>query len=327
MSVHVVAEAGQCMEGDVNLAIGMARRARDAGCWGFKVQLLQPHKIAHPDAPKYWDDTLPTQTQAEAFKYAGIVDYAAWLPVKLACDHMGIEFFATPFDLEAVEALERIGVRHYKIASGDITYRQLIETVASTGKHVIISTGAANLGEIEAAVQWVGRHAPITLLACTLSYPTMDDDANLARITTLRRQFPRCAVGYSDHTLGTRTALAAAALGATMLEKHYTVRKQTSHVPDDAMALRPHEMRKYVEYAQEGAILRGHGRLEPDESELPAWRNARRSIYAARDLKTGHTLADEDVVFLRPGGHISPASWPKLRGMRLTGPVCAGEPL
>lgn len=308
------------MQGSVELAIRMAQAAHDAGAWGFKSQLLKPDTIAAPDAPLYWDDAFGTTNQREAFDLAGLVDYGAWSAVKEACDDIGIVFFATPFDLDAAWTLADMGVRHFKIASGDLTYRDLILACAGSGGEVILSTGAAYDYEIDRALEW----APdATVLACTLSYPTSLDAAHLARIETLRNRYPSNRVGYSDHTSSDLTALAAAALGAELLEVHYTHDRTAADVADHAMAIDPEGLRYYCVAARVGADLRGSGGLVPCTQEDRARRGARRSAHAARDLPAGHQLVPGDVVWLRPGGPLEP--WEPMVGRCTVEAVQAGE--
>ena len=322
MTPRVVAEAGQCNQGQVDLAIRMAGAAHDAGAWGFKTQLLTPEKIAAPDAPKYWDDGFGTTNQREAFTRAGLVDYGAWSAVKEACDEIGIAFFATPFDLDAVWTLAEMGVKHFKIASGDLTYRDLILACAGSGAEVILSTGAAHQDEIDRALEW----APdATILACTLSYPTPLTSAHLARIDALKARYRWTRVGYSDHTSHPATALAAAAMGADMLEVHYTHDQNADDVPDHAMAVDPDGLLRYCEAAHVGATLRGDGTLAPRPEELRARQGARRSAHATRDLPAGHVLTLGDVEWLRPEGPIEP--WQPYVGLTLAGSVRAGEPV
>jgi sialic acid synthase SpsE len=304
----------------VDLAIRMAYDAKTAGAWGFKTQLLQPELIASADAPKYWDDTLGTRTQREAFTKAGLVDYGAWAEVKAACDDIGIVFFATPFDLTAVEALHAMGVQHYKVASGDLTYRDLIRACRDTGGEVILSTGAAYKQEIDRALTW----APdATLLACTLSYPTPYHAAHLARIERLRKEYPPNRVGYSDHTSWPRTALAAAALGADLLEVHYTHDNDAADVPDHAIAVDPQRLAEYCAYADMGAMLRGSSDLIPCDEELRARRGARRSAHATRDLIPGQRLTPDDYVWVRPAGPVAP--WHDVDGKTVIEAVAAGK--
>lgn len=328
-SIRVVAEAGQMMDGSLDKAIDMAWQASQAGAWGFKVQLLEPEKIAGLGAEKYWTDNIGTTNQREAFDKAGIIRYGDWKEVKQACDEFGIEFFATPFDPEAVEALEAINVVLYKIASGDITNKPLLQLVATTGKPIVLSTGASYSDEISRAYDWItqvspnGAHANIALLACSLIYPCRPENANLNRITTLKLDYD--FVGYSDHTTGTHTALAATALGATILEKHYTTTPNGQNVPDHAMAIDPDQLAEYVELAEHGQKLRGTGLMTPLPGEEPARKSARRSLHASRDIRKGSIFREEDLIPLRPGGGWEPEDWEDLMGCKSDRAYKAGE--
>lgn len=322
MTVKVCAEAGQCHMGSVDTAITMARAARQAGASMFKVQLLTPHKIATADAGLYWKDDLGNRNQREAFTRAGLIDYGAWGAVKEACDGIGIEFLATPFDLDAIEALEAIGVSTYKVASGDITYRLLLETLNETGKSVVLSTGASEGKDVILALDWLAD-CQVTLLACTLSYPTPNHAAHLARIQTLRRYSD--SVGYSDHTESVVTGLAAAALGAELLEKHFTLDNHGPDVPDHKMALEPAALAEYVRWAEVGAALRGSGDLCVSPEERDARHGARRGVYARRPIGPLQEVVLEDLAFLRPANGISPADYPHLVGAICTQDLEPGD--
>ncbi len=167
---YVIAEAGQCMEGDIDIAIKMAVDAADAGAWGFKVQFLRPETIATSDAPKYWTDSFGTTNQRDAFDLAGCIHYDEWQPVVDACNDNGINFLATPFDLDAVDALEGYGCSRFKIASGDITYLPLLKRIGETRGTAILSTGASTLIEVRDALACLinAGISEVALLACSL---------------------------------------------------------------------------------------------------------------------------------------------------------------
>lgn len=297
----------------------MAEWAAQAGAWGFKTQLLTPSTLAASGAPKYWSDDYGTRDQREAFARAGVVDYGCWREVKDACDSFGIEFLASPFDLHAVDVLADMGVRYFKVASGDITYRDLIRACRDAGE-VILSTGASYYIEIQRALTWAHN---ATLLACTLAYPTPLAAAHLGRIERLRREFPGVPVGYSDHTSAPITAWSAAVLGARMLEVHYTHDKNADDVPDHRMAVDPDELRAYVDAAFGGVQVRGSTGLVPCPEESAAREGARRSAHAVRDLQAGERLAAGDVVWLRPDGPIQP--WHETVGRVVLDNTRAGE--
>ncbi len=315
---RVIAEAGANHNNSVERAVEMSRLAAAAGAWAIKFQLYKADTISVPASPKYWTDPFGTRSQHEAFALSDKLDYERYAEIAEACRTLGIVFFATPFDLEAVEALERMWCPLYKIASGDLTHRPLLEAVAATGKPVLLSTGAATLEEIRDAVGWMGLGPDrLVLLACTLTYPTPDADANFARIATLREEFAPHLIGVSDHTLGTAGAWMTAALGGVCIEKHYTIDKDLPDVPDHAMSVDPHELGEMVVAGERGAVLAGDAWIGVRASEEPARANARRSIVLERDVEAGVPLTPDDLGFKRPGTGISPAHADRVLGRRL----------
>jgi sialic acid synthase SpsE len=328
----VVAEIGQG-KGSMDYITRAMRRAHQAGCWAAKIQLLQPETIAQPDAPVYWDERRPEVTdQRSSFATVGCLDYGELAGLLDTSRTIGIELIATPFDLEAVALMARAGMRWCKIASGDITNRPLVEVVAEAFPDgVILSTGAAEDREIEEAIEWIGE--PWAVLACTLAYPTPLQDAELARVRTLRQLVENRArggrIGYSDHTDASSTAGYAVAAGATVLEKHFTLDRSDGSVPDNSFALDPHGMADYVSTANTVAGLLGSGRLGSTAVEQPARAGARRSICAARDLPAGHRIATGDLVMLRPA---TPEGFAPTEAHRVTGcttsrAIPAGSPI
>jgi len=304
---RVVAEAGANHNNSVDRAILMAQRAAAAGAWGVKYQLYKADSIAVRESPKYWTDDIGTRTQYEAFELSDRLEYGDYAKVARACKELGIAFFATPFDIPAVEALESMDAPLYKIASGDITHRPLLEAVAATGKPMLLSTGASTKEEIAQAIEWIG-YGPDKLvpLVCTLTYPTPDDDGHFSRIETFRREFSPYLIGMSDHTIGPEGGWMAAALGAVCIEKHYTLDKKLPDVPDHSISVDPDELAALVRACDRGAVLRGSAAIEVHESELPARNNARRSIVLERDVPAGHVFEADDLGFKRPGTGIPP---------------------
>jgi N,N'-diacetyllegionaminate synthase len=315
---HVIAEAGVNHNNSIERAIEMAQKAHAAGAWAIKFQLYTADSLAVPDSPKYWSDPFGTSSQYEAFQASSQLDYRDYGPLAEACESLGIVFFATPFDLDAVDALERMRAPLYKIASGDITHRPLIEAVAATGKPVIMSTGAARVEEIRRAIEWSGLGPDrLVLLLCTLTYPTPDVDAHFSRLVTMRELFSPYLIGVSDHTLGVAGAWLTAALGGVCIEKHYTLDKSLPDVPDHAISVEPNELREMVAACDRTAILLGSSELRIQNSEMPARENARRSIVLDRDVPAGGVLAEQDLAFKRPGTGIPPADLDTVVGRRL----------
>jgi sialic acid synthase SpsE len=315
---HVIAEAGANHNNSVERAIEMSREAAAAGAWGIKFQLYKADTISVPQSPKYWTDPFGTKSQFEAFQLSDKLAYQDYSEIADACKEMGIVFFATPFDLPAVDALESMWCPLYKIASADITHKPLLEAVAATGKPILLSTGAATLDEVKQAVDWMGLGPDkLVLLACTLTYPTPDPDANFARITTFRQEFSPYLVGMSDHTLGVAGAWMTAALGGVCIEKHYTIDKGLPDVPDHAMSVDPAELGEMVAACDRAAVLAGDPWIGVRESEEPARANARRSIVLERDVAAGVAITAEDLGYKRPGTGIPPFEADKVIGRAL----------
>jgi sialic acid synthase SpsE len=314
---RVIAEAGANHNNSVETAIEMARRAADAGAWAVKYQLYKAETISVRESPKYWTDEIGTATQFEAFKKSDKLDYAAYGEVAAACRELGIAFFATPFDLAAVDALEEMQAPVYKIASGDITFRPLIEAVAATGKPLLLSTGAATREEVEQAVEWSGLGPDkLVLLVCTLAYPTDDEDGHFARIPAFAEAFAPYLIGMSDHTLGPAGAWMTAALGGVCIEKHYTLDKTLPDIPDHKISVDPPELAEMVEACDRAATMRGESWIGVRPAEEPARANARRSIVLERPVAAGAALAAADLGFKRPGSGLSPALADRVVGRR-----------
>ncbi len=311
----MIAEAGVNHGNSVETAIELASEAAAAGAWAIKYQLYKADTISVPDSPKYWHDEIDTATQHEAFSRSDKLDYADYGEVAAACRELGIVFFATPFDPAAIDALETIGAPLYKIASGDLTHRPLIEAVAATGKPILLSTGAATADEVAQAVEWTGLGPDrLVLLACTLTYPTPDEDGHFARLERFRREFSPYLCGFSDHTLGHEGGWMTAALGGVCIEKHYTLDKALTDVPDHAISVDPPELSALVRACNRGALLRGEDWIGVRTSEEPARLSARRSIVLERDVAAGAKLTRPDLAFKRPGGGIPPFELDRVLG-------------
>lgn len=325
---RVIAEAGVNHGNSVDRAIELAEAAARSNAWAVKYQFYKAETIARRDSAKYWNDNAASSTQFEAFAESSRLDYLDYRPVAERCSELGIGFFSTPFDLAAVDAMEELGCPIYKIASGDITFGPLLDRVKETGKPVLLSTGASTVSEVAAAVERLGGlGAPVVLLVCTLTYPTPDEDGNFQRIQSMRDSFPGHLVGFSDHTLGAIGGAMAGALGACCIEKHFTLDKTLTDVPDHAMSVDEGELHELVLLAERSAVLRGGPEIGPVESELRARVGARRSIVAGRDLPSGAVVELEDLAFLRPGDGMSPMIAAELVGRRLAHDVPRGRPL
>lgn len=327
--VEMIVEYGQVS--DLPTALRQVEATAEIGAQVAKWQVFDPKRLAGPEALRYWGQELGgKENQREMFDKLGCLSREDWAKVARACHDNGVQFMATPFDLEAVDMLDLLGVTAFKIASGDVTYRPLIEKVAATGKKVYLSTGASSTEEIFDAARWL-HGSDVILMACDLVYPCAAQDSSIAsQMANLRRMermyadvpaWPVIGLGYSDHTQEVITGAVAVSLGATVLEKHITIDKDRG-TPDDKMALTVSEAQAYLRAANDASEIVEPVRGDP---QAPARVGARRSAHATRDLGTGHRLNAEDVAWLRPcpEGSIPPSR--DLAGLTLVRPVKAGQ--
>jgi sialic acid synthase SpsE len=316
--VLVIAEIGNNHEGDFALAEAMIARAAEAGAGAVKFQTIVPDRLVSPA-----DENRIRQLSRFQLRYDQFEQLA-----RTAARH-DLLFLSTPFDLESARFLAPL-VPAFKIASGDNNFLPLIETVARTGKPILLSTGLMNLAEAAGTrdfIRGIWREAGIqqnlALLHCVVNYPTSPENAHLAAIRSL------CSlgvtVGYSDHTLGIEAAVLAVALGARIIEKHFTLDKSHSDFRDHQLSADPAELKELVQRVREAETLLGEGekRLLASEEEMAP--RVRRSIVAAGDLQAGAILTREDLTWVRPGGGLAPGQEGELLGMRLTRPVSRGE--
>ncbi len=233
------------------------------------------------------------------------------------CDLKNIIFLSSPFDFEAVDDLEKVGVPAYKIASSELSDPLLVKYIASKGKPIILSTGKANLDEVREALEWISStgNDQVILLHCTVSYPATYDSINLKAMQTLKEKFS-CLVGLSDHNEENLTVVAAIAMGATVIEKHVTLDKTMSG-PDHAFALNPLQFKEMVSWARKAEISLGNGIKEPHASELVGRERGNRSIHLKRKLMKGDTIKLEDLIIKRPAYGIHGRELTKVVGKKL----------
>ena len=316
-SCRVIAEAGVNHNNSIERAIQMAVEAKKAGAWAVKYQLYKAGTLTVRNSPKYWTDSLDTSTQFDAFSASDHLDYGQYREVSEECKRIGISFFATPFDFEAISVLESFDVPLYKIASGDITYKSFLQEIGRTGKPVLLSTGASTKTEVMNAIEWLGGDSSkICPLVCTLTYPTPDTDANFARIQRFQKDLPDFLIGFSDHTIGPEGGWMVAALGGVCIEKHYTLDKTLALVPDHAISVDPPELSELVRACNRGALMRGNESTEYADSEGDARSNARRSLVSVGPIEIGTPFDPDLVVAKRPGIGIEPWRAESLVGKR-----------
>jgi N-acetylneuraminate synthase/N,N'-diacetyllegionaminate synthase len=252
-----------------------------------------------------------------------------FMQLKDTADRQGVLFLSTPFDLDSARFLESL-VPAFKIASGDIDFFPLLQTVALTGKPVMLSSGLATLDEIQRAVTCIRDvwqreciDQELAVLHCVASYPTPPDEANLRCIETLRQ--PGVTVGYSDHTLGIEAPVLAVALGARIIEKHFTLDKNYSEFRDHHISADPEEMADLVRRVRTAAAMLGDGKKEPQPCERASLHTIRRSIVAGRPLSRGHCICLDDLSWTRPQKGMKAGQENLIVGKRLTADLAEGD--
>ena len=311
MSILIIAEAGVNHNGSLAMAKQLADAAKAAGADIVKFQTATPELVISRFAEKaeyQKAETGEAESQLEMCKRIHLT-FDEHARLKEYCDSIGIAYLSTPFDLDSIDFLEQLGTPLWKVPSGEITNLPYLEKIAATKKPVILSTGMSMISEIEDALTILedGGAGPITLLHCNTEYPTPIEDANLLAMQDLREQFG-LPVGYSDHTAGIEADIAAAALGAVVIEKHFTLDKALPG-PDHKASLSPEELTAMVAAVRKTELALGDGRKHVTESEAKNKPIARKSILAKRDIKKGETFTPENLTVKRPGDGISPMRW------------------
>ena len=306
---YVIAEAGVNHNCDVQLGYKLIETAGAAGADAIKFQSYTASKIATRVAPRYWVEPAdPTGTQWDTFDKLDKLDSRDFKSLLGHARHVGLTAFSTPFDDEAVDFLASLDVPAFKIASADLTCHGLIERAARVGRPMLLSTGTSTLAEVEEALEVCRRagNDEVALLHCTLKYPCPPEAINLRMMEHLMRAFPGVPVGLSDHSLGISVPQAAVALGACVIEKHYTVDKKLPGSPDHHLSVDPAEMRAMVDGIRtvERALGKAEKGVEPMERE--AYLYARRSVTSKVSIPRGVAITREMLTYKRPGTGISP---------------------
>lgn len=311
MSVYIIAEAGINHNGNIDLAKDMIVVAKEAGVNAIKFQTFKSEKLVIITAKKAeYQQNMNSicETQLEMLKKLELNE-AQFIELKEYCFKLKIDFLSTPFDLDSIDFLNQIGICKWKIPSGEITNLPYLIKIAQTKLPVILSTGMSTLGEVETAVKVLKKYGSceISLLHCTTEYPTPFEDVNLKAMITMQEYF-NIPVGYSDHTLGIDISIAAAAMGAIIIEKHFTLDRYMEG-PDHQASLEPGELRKMVEAIRHVEHALGDGIKKPVKSELKNINVARKSLVASRRITKGEVFTEENLTTKRPGDGISPMAW------------------
>lgn len=297
--VYVIAEAGVNHNGSLEAAIRLVDVAVQAGAQAVKFQMFQADQLAseQADLANYQQGNDRYHDQKSMLKQYEL-SKESFHQLKTYCDQQNITFLATPFDFASAETLHEMGVTAFKLSSGDLTHLPLLEQISSYRKPMILSTGMATMGEIERSLDFLGSKAEVVLLHCTSSYPAPPEETNLRVMKTLANAFGR-PTGFSDHTEGLEIPLAATALGAAVIEKHFTL-SRSMEGPDHASSLEPGELNALIKGIRKVESALGHSQKKVAKAETDTLMKVRRGIYAARDLPRGHRLTVEDFHYLRP---------------------------
>jgi N,N'-diacetyllegionaminate synthase len=323
----VIAEAGVNHNGDLHMARQLIDEAVRAGADAVKFQTFKAEQVMSAQAPKaayQQEHTGADESQIDMVRKFEL-PFEAFRDLAGYSIDQGILFISTPFDFESADFLAELGVPAIKVPSGEVTNLPFLAHIARKKMPMILSTGMANLAEVDTAVRTIKAvsDSPFGLLHCVSSYPAAPEDANLRAMETMRAAF-QVPVGYSDHTLGIEVALAAVALGGCIIEKHYTLDRSLPG-PDHQASLEPDGLAELVEGIRTVEQALGHGRKEPVASEANTAEVARRSLVAARDIAAGSELKEEMVAVLRPGTGIPPGMREYLLGHKVARDVAAGS--
>jgi len=319
--VFIIAEIGNNHEGNFELAKQMISQAAVAGADAVKFQTFVPKNLVS-------NDNEERLKQLSKFQ----LSYDQFAELSLIAKEKGLIFFSTPFDIETAKFLNTIQPI-FKIASGDNNFYPLIDTVASFGKPMIVSTGVADLALIKKVYNkifkiWAGKkkdYPGLALLHCVASYPVPDEQANIASIIYLKKLFPEVIIGYSDHTLGIDAAVLSVIAGARIIEKHFTVDKNYSNFRDHKLSADPKEMRLLVDQVRKAEVMLGIEEKKPQNCENEMNIAGRRSIAAARNLSIGSILAWNDLIWVRPGTGFPPGDENRIIGKKIIRELKMGQ--
>lgn len=315
---YIIAEAGVNHNGDFELAKKMILEGKKAGVDAVKFQTFKAGNLVASNAKKadyQLKSTDNKESQQDMLKKLEL-SFREFCLLKEYAAELDIDFISTPFDEESVDFLDTLNMPFWKIPSGEITNLPYLLKIAKTKKPIILSTGMCTMEEIGEALDIFGDYnrEDITLLHCNTEYPTPFEDVNLNAMKTLKEKF-HVKVGYSDHTQGIEIPIAAVALGAEVIEKHFTLDKNMPG-PDHKASLEPDELKEMVKAIRNIEIALGNGEKYPSESEKKNIAVARKSIVAKKDIKKGDIFTEENITTKRPGNGISPMEWFKVLGRK-----------
>lgn len=322
MGIRIVAEIGCNHNGQVQMAEKMLVKAYECGATTVKFQIFNSENLVSVIAPKAEYQTRNThsnESQIQMLKKLEL-DRAEYLQIKKLADEVGIEIFATAFDEASVDFLHSIGQKIWKIPSGEITNLPLLEKIRDLeccDKEIILSTGMSTIEEIRAATACLegSKDTKLTILHCNTDYPTVDTDMNVLAMTKLAKDFPSWHVGLSDHSLGTVAAVLSVGLGATFIEKHFTLDKSFLG-PDHVASVSPEELKQLCADVRRAENMLGQYKKIVTASEEKNKFVARKSIVAKKNIKKGEIFSKDNLTCKRPGNGISPMHWYEILGKK-----------
>lgn len=305
---YIIAEAGVNHNGNINFALEMVDKASLAGCDAIKFQTFKAERLVTSKAQKAQyqiNNTHEHETQYAMLKRLEL-KYEDHLRIIKHCKERNIEFLSTPFDEESADMLESLGMNTFKIPSGEITNKPLLEHISKKSKPIILSTGMATIGEVEEALDWIYEmgNKNVILLHCTTDYPTQMIDVNLRAMLTLKNTF-NVKIGYSDHTKGYEIPIAAVSLGAEVIEKHFTLDRNMDG-PDHNASLEPDELKLMVDAIRNVELAFGNGLKKPTSNEFIMREYIRKSIVLKTSIKKDEILREDMITLKRPGIGMQP---------------------
>ncbi len=319
MGVFIIAEAGVNHNGSLKLAKKLVDEAKNAGVDCIKFQTFMAENIVSKTAVKAEYQKQNTNNSCES-QYNMLkkleLSFPDFIELNNYCKAKNIQFLSTAFDFDSIDFLSSLDMNVWKIPSGEITNLPYLIKIANLGKDIILSTGMSTMEEIQNALSVLKTNGAgnITVLHCTTEYPAPFADVNLKAMLTIKDKFD-VNIGYSDHTKGIEIPISAVALGATVIEKHFTLDKNMQG-PDHKASLEPHELKKMVESIRNVESALGDGIKKLAESEKKNISVARKSIIAKRDIKKGEIFTQENLTVKRPGNGISPMKWFEILGQK-----------
>lgn len=325
----IIAEAGVNHNGQLDLAYKLVDIAKKAGADAIKFQTFDAKTLVSETAQKaeYQERTGPQgETQRQMLERLQL-SHDETRQLRDYCKNAGINFMSTPFGFADADLLGDLGVDIFKVGSGDLTYHQFLAHIASKGKPMIISTGMATLAEVKEAVSVIeaAGNPPLAILHCVSNYPAAPEQCNLRAMQTMRAEFG-CEIGWSDHTLGGAVTCAAIAMGATLIEKHFTIDKNMEG-PDHRASLEPGELTQFVNDIRAVEAALGDGNKIPTPAETGTANVARRSVVASVDIAKGEILTTNTITIQRPGTGVAPKDFDQVLGRTAKIAIAAGDPI